>query len=356
MSTNRFYYFLTLILSFSFWGCDSDNNPKPDTDDTYGEGAYVVNEGGFGSANGSITYFTNGEAEQAIYQSVNGEFAGDVLQSVTFDDDTLIYLVLNGSNKIAVAHSSTFEAISTLTDDDLIMPRYASLINDKLYVSVWGPYDEYYSLTDSYILVIDPSTGTVDQKIDTDEGTERLLHNGTYLFASNYNYGASNTVAAIDPTNNIVEKNIEVGAGPVGMVLDANNKLWVICTGTYGGNDGTLCRIDPSSLTIEATIALNANPDGDLAISTDQSTLIYNVGTSVYAMDITDTEAPDAVLFTASDVTAPYGLDVDAATGDIYICDALDYSAAGKVFVYSSTGTLQTSFTTGISPTGVVFR
>ncbi len=51
------------------------------------------------------------------------------------------------------------------------------------------------------------------------------------------------------------------------MVLDVNNKLWVISTGTYAGNDGKLFRVDPSTFDIEQTIDLGANPGGDIGIS-----------------------------------------------------------------------------------------
>src|SRR5437899_2952405 len=75
----------------------------------YQSGVLVTNEGGFGSANGDVTYYnSNGSLQQAIFKAVNGSFAGDVLESIAIDGDAG-YLVLNGSNKIEVIDNNTFQ-------------------------------------------------------------------------------------------------------------------------------------------------------------------------------------------------------------------------------------------------------
>ena len=348
------YYLLFLSVLLVLASCDPDEKNVP----TYGAGIFVANEGNFGSGNGSITYYNpdKNEAVQGLYHSANkDEFPGDVLQSIAFNGPTA-YLVLNGSSKIEVVSGSTFVSAGAMVDEDINQPRYMTIIDGKAYVSVWGPYDEFYSLIDSYVLVLDLSTGAILDKIDTDEGVENLLYNGTWLFASNYNYGGSNTVAVIDPQTNEREDQLELSPGPKEMVLDANGKLWVLCTGSYGNNDGKLYCIDTESLEVVDDFDLEVNPDGELGISADKMTLIYSVGTSVFKMGIDDEEAPEDPFFVASDVVYPYGLDVDPDTGDIYICDALSFSAVGKVYIYTSSGELKTSFDTGIGPTEVFFR
>ncbi len=343
----------TLFLFVFILGCESDDDNKP----TFRNGVFVLNEGGFGSANATLTFYdpeSSGDP-QTILKDKSGAFWGDVLQSMTFDNDKA-YLVLNGSNKIEIANASTLEWESSLSFPDLDKPRYLSVIDNKAYISVWGPYDEFYSLIDSYILVVDLNTKTVVDKIDTDEGVERLLYTSDRLFASNYNFGASSTLAVVDPGTNDLIDQLELTAGPNGLVVDKNGKLWVICTGTYAGNDGMLYRINPSTLKIEDSFELGANPGGDLAISSDKNTLIYNVGSSIYKMSVTDDAAPNETWFDAGDVTTLYGLNTDPSTGDIYITDALNFATAGKVYVYSKEGDFKNSFDAGISPTEVVFH
>lgn len=342
------YLFLAAIAILAA-GCKDDDDKLKGK---YEHGAFIVNEGGFGSANGSVTFFniSTSETEQSIAK-VSGNFAGDVAQSITFKDDKA-YVVLNGSNTIQVFDANTFDHLNTIKDKDIESPRYVEVVNDKAYISVWGPFSNFM-LVDSYVLVYDLKTNTVLKKIDTDEGTENLLYNGNYLFATNYNYGASNTLAVIDPKDNTLVQQIELAAGPSGMVTDANGKLWVICSDIASGK---LFRINPSSLVIEATIDIADSPGTDLAISEDKNNVLYAIGNSVYKMPITSTTVPAQALIDASSVTTFYAFNVNPENGDIWIGDALNYTSIGKTYVYGADGKAKTSFEVGINPTQFVFK
>lgn len=344
-------YFLCVVISVvGLSACDDD-----ETKGKYEDGIFVVNEGTFGAGNGSVTHISStGSATQNIFKNAAGLFAGDVAQSLTFNNGTG-YLVVNGDSKIEVVNSS-FASVRTITDEDIDKPRYVEVINDRAYISVWGPYDENFSLVDSYVLVYDLTTNSVVKKIDTHEGTENLLYNGDLLFASNYNYGASSTVAVIDPDDNSLVDQIEVSAGPAGMVADANGKIWVVCVGGFGAGNGHLYRIDPNTLDVEDEITITGVPGVDIATTPEKNKIIYNVGTSVYSLDITATEESSEPIFEAGDVTSLYALNVDPGTGNVYIGDAPSFTAVGKVYVYSFGGEKITSFDAGIGPTQIVFK
>jgi hypothetical protein len=335
----------SLLLLFS---CKEDEGPKG----KYEHGAFIVNEGGFGSANGSVTFRTDTELEQNILRTATN-FAGDVAQSITFKNDKG-YLVLNGGNKIEVIDANTFESLSTITNKEIVAPRYIEVINDKAYISVWGTFDTNFSLIDSYVLVYDLNTNSVIKKIDTDQGTENLLYLGNYLFASNYNFGKSSTLAVINPSDNSLVKQITLSAGPAGMAVDANNKLWVVCSKSGAGK---LFRIDPTTLVVEATINITSGgPRTRIAVSPDKQNIFYMVGKSVYKLPITATSETSQSLFDAKEVTTYYAFNIDPNNGDIWIGDALNYTSVGKTFVYTSEGILKTSFETGINPTQFVFK
>ncbi len=347
--------FALLILSLCLFSCDDDDS-KPKG--KYESGVIVVSEGGFGDANGTVTHYNpvSGEVEQNIFRNAAGSFAGDVAQSITFHGDKG-YLVLNGGNTVEVVDGNSFERLSTISNAALDKPRYVEIINDKAYISVWGPYEEGgYSLIDSYVLVVDLSNNTVVEKIETDEGTDKLLYTGNYLFASNNNFGGSSTVAVINPSNNTLVDQLQLASGPAGLVSDANGKVWVICTGVYGATSGQLFRINPSNLNIEETIEIDLKVNGDLAVTPDKGSLIYNSGKDIYKISITATAAPTEPIFEASEVVTNYALNVDPGTGDIWIADALNYATEGKVYIYNASGALQSSFTTGISPTQIHFK
>lgn len=347
-------YFLGVFFSASLiMGCEDDNKPRGQ----YEEGVFIVNEGAFLASNGTVTHYnpTSSTAEQNIFISTDGDFAGDVVQSLTFNNGKA-YLVINGDSKIEIAKANTFEPIQTITHPDLDKPRYIEIINGKAYISVWGAYDEFFSLIDSYILVYDLNSGSVVKSIDTDEGTENLLYNGQRLFASNYNYGSSSTVSVINPTDNSLVDNIELKAGPAGMVTDANGKLWVVCVGGWGAENGQLFRINPETLVIEDEITITGVPGIDIATTPDKQNIIYNVGTTVFSIAISATTEPSVALFNAEDVVSVYSLNVDQANGDIWIGDAPSFSSTGKVYIYSPDGTSSTSFDAGIGPTQIVFK
>ena len=345
--------FLIVMISATFFtGCDDDDGPKG----KYEKGVFVVNEGTFGAGNGSVTYYNSaGVAEQNIFRNSAGTFAGDVVQSLKFHEGRA-YLVVNADSKIEVVNGNTFGAISTITDADIDKPRYIEIIDGKAYISVWGPYDENFSLIDSYVLVYDLNTNSVVKKIDTDEGTENLVSTGQRMFASNYNYGGSSTVSAINLADNSLIENITVSDGPAGMVLDSNGKLWVVCVGGFGSTNGYLYRINPETLQIEDDITITGIPGVDIAVTPDGGNIIYTVGTSVFSLPINATEEATEPSFEATDVTSLYTLSVEPETGNIYVGDAPSFTAIGKVYIYSPDGTKITSFDAGIGPAEIVFK
>lgn len=352
MKTN-FYWLALVVGSVLFMqSCDSDDDGDLAE---YDDGVLIVNEGGFGAGTGTVTYVDHsGKVTQNIFRNAEG-FAGDVLQSISLTDDHA-YLVLNGDSKIEIADEETFKRERTLTAPAIDKPRYVEVIGKKAFISVWGPYDENYSLVDSYVLVVNTETLAPIDTIDTDEGVENFLFNGKYLFASNYNFGSSNTLAVIDPTSHELVDQIELYWGPADMVLDKNGKLWVITTGTYQGNDGKLFRLNPTTLEIEDEIDLGVNPGADLELSPDKSTLIYYAGTSIFKMSITSEVAPEAAWISATEVDVPYALGVNPLTGEVYFGDAVDYASPGVVYIYNADGVFQKTIESGICPTQFIFR
>lgn len=332
-------------------GCESDDESPQE----YKSGVLVVNEGGFGAGTGTVVHYdpSSGATHDNIFKNAQG-FAGDVLQSITLTGDRA-YLVLNGDNKIEIADPVTFSSEETFTAPALVMPRYVEIIDDKAFISVWGEYDDNYSLVDSYVLVVDPETLAVLDTIDTDEGVENMAYNGGYLFASNNNFGYSSTLAVIDPEDNSLVDQIDLSSGPAGMVFDKNGKLWVVTEGTYQGNDGMLFRVNPTTLKVEDEFDFAANPGVDLGITPDKDSIFYTLGNNVYKMSVEADALPGEEWIEGTDIVNLYALGVDPVSGEVYVGDARDNATAGLVYVYKTNGGLKTSFTTGISPTQFVF-
>lgn len=335
--------------------CSDDDGGK--TTPTIVTGVLVANEGNFLAANGTVTYYNpeKDSVAQNIFRNAAGEFAGDVLQSITLEGEHA-YLVLNNSNTIEMANSTTFAREKTLADARIIQPRYVSVINGKAYISVMGPYDENNKLTNSSIVIADAQAMNITGTIPMKPGVDDLYYTNGYLFASINNYGLGTSVSVIDPTKNTVVKDLPVMPGPAGMVLDANNKLWVVSRGDYKAEDSYLDCIDPKNLSMGTQIHLDFQAGTDLAVSPDRKTLYFTGGNKVYGISIDSREAPAAPLFTAEDVADLYSFGVNPQNGDFYLGDARFFTASGGVNVYTSTGAFKTSFTAGVGPTQFIFK
>jgi YVTN family beta-propeller protein len=344
----RYALAVLAIAALSFSGCDNDDEKPKGQFET---GVYVVNEGNFGAANGTVSHFnlSTKEATQDVFGTINeGKALGDIVQSMTIDGDQA-YIVVNNSNKIEVVNANTFAEAYTISD--LQLPRYFTTLNGKGYVTEWVSFVE-----PGRVSVIDLQSHEATTSIETDYGAEHIIGVNNKLFVSNT---FTNTLSVISPTSNSVVETIEVGNSPAGFAIDAQNKLWVICSGGYDINynplnDGKLVQIDPATNGILKTIDLNENVSSSLGINKAGSHLFYYSGPMVYRVETSATEAPTTAFITGTN--SFYGLGVDRQTDVVYLSDAKNFSASGTVYRYNSDGTSLDNFTAGMGPNGFVFK
>lgn len=346
MKKLRVNFLAALFVSTAlFVSCD-DNESKPKGD--FEKGVFVINEGNFGSGNGTVTFYNlNDKSTTAdIFGLVNDDRAlGDVVQSMTVAGEEA-YIVVNNDNKVEIANANTFEAIHTLTDVKL--PRYFATANGKGYLTEWVSFTE-----SGRVSVVDLKTHAVTKTIATDDGSENLIAVGTKIFVSN---NFTNTISVISTTTDAVVKTIEVASSPGEFVLDAQNKLWVVCGGDYRENNGALVQIDPSTETVIKTIELTRNVPAKLATDKTKSFLYFYAGKSVYKVSIAATTEPTEALLTEANATGIYGMDVDSSNGVIYVGDAKGFASNGIVYRYNLDGSLIDSFEVGKGPNGFVFK
>ena len=88
------------LLSVLFVSCDDDEEPQLPKGD-YENGILITNEGPFGSGSGTVTYISDdfSTSQNNIYKTVNNEDLGNILQSLTFNNESA-YLITNISNRL----------------------------------------------------------------------------------------------------------------------------------------------------------------------------------------------------------------------------------------------------------------
>ncbi len=179
------------------------------------EQIFVSCEGNYGGNNGSLWYLS----EEQTYE-YSGNPIGDVVQSIYIYENNL-YVIVNGSNNIQVfnINEDSLTPIQ-LIDTDLSGPREMIIYNDFLYFTNW--YTEDVKKVNLFTWEIEASISTPGLPEDI------VLHDGL-LYVSitmNEDWSDGNKVVSIDPNDDSIVDEFEVGPGP-GNLLVHDDEIYV---------------------------------------------------------------------------------------------------------------------------------
>ncbi|PKD16985.1 hypothetical protein APR41_05975 [Salegentibacter salinarum] len=352
---------MAILIGFFLNSCSSDDDnidPEPQPEESYAEGLFVLNEGGFGKNNSSISYIDNNfsNLESDIFSTVNGSPLGDTGQSITFDD-SYAYIVMNASNIVQIVNRYTFEHIHTI-EEGLSNPRYLTLVDDNIYVTNWG---DASNDTDDYIAIYNADTYESTETIRVGEGPEKIISDNNKVYVAlqgGYNY--NDKIVIIDLISNTVETSIEIGDAPNSIEI-SNGYLWVMSGGvpSYAeGIDetaGSISKVDLSTNEITEEFIFPNSTDHPSNFEIEDDTIYYTLNGSVYSMEESATELPEESLFTFTGITSFYGFEIE--NGYLYTGDAGDYSSNGVVRIYNFEGEIISEFDSGgVSPNGFYFN
>lgn len=313
-------------------------------------GYFVVNEGGFGKSNTSISFFdrTTNTMTNDVFAAKNGRPLGDQTQSMTVYDGKG-YIVVQNSAKIEVINPDDFSSIKTISAG-ITSPRFFLGINStKGYVSDWGSDTELAS-----VKVIDLSTLAVTKTIPVDDGANKMVLKGNKVYvANNGGLGIEATVSVIDVTSDKVVTTINTPDNPNSLVVDKDGQVWVGGNGDFDSKEPWIGKIGTDDkLANVIDLGFVSYDYINLAMNNAGDKFYFSFAGGVYAVSTTGGSVP-ATPFIEKGF---YGIAVDPITDDIIGTDAGDFASAGKVYVYSSSGTLKTSYDVGIAPNGVAFK
>lgn len=318
-------------------------------------GVYIACEGQFTVGNASL-YLYKPLADSIfgdLYQNVNGQPLGDVLQSITAIDDK-IFLAVNHSDKVVVLNASDLRTVATIT---VPSPRYIlSVSSTKAYVS---------SLYHNKVYVLDLSSLTVTDSVTVPaNNTEGLCSYGADVYVAAWDT-SSKSIYKIDPATNMVTQSLTVsGYAPHNILVDKEQMLWVLSGNQAKDKRSYWTRIDPSTGNIIATYEFPpaAEPIKPIFNSTKDTLYYieanYSGGTGdngIYRMGIHESALPATPFVGAVQYQYFWALGIDPATGYIYVGDPKGFNQKGSVSIYKQDGSYYRSFVTGVGPGSFLF-
>lgn len=353
MNIKKSIFLVALTAGVLFTSCNSSNElilPKGD----YEHGVLVANEGAFSGGTGTINFISEDYTieEAKIYNKVNNENIGTVLQSVGFNNENA-YLIANVGNKISISNRYSMNKITEITTD-LSNPINIAFLDGKGYVTNWGSGSDQ---TDDYIAVVDLTTAIITNKIPVTEGPEQIIAVGKNLYISHKGgFGSGNIVTVINSINNTIVKTIEVGLVPDEMALDSNGDLLVSCEGKAetswnpAETLGSLVKINTATNEVSATLTFASEFHPNSMVVSDGS-IYFSTSSKVFKMSENATEVPTSEIIT----TPVYSLAVKE--NKIYVTDAKDYKVNGSLKIFdAATNTELKEFTVGLVPGKVYFN
>jgi YVTN family beta-propeller protein len=315
-------------------------------------GVYSLNQGNYGQNNTTITYydFNASTATTDYFMNVNHFRLGDTGSDFIIYGGK-IYIVMNNSGTVVVANAFTMQFIDTIDFKNAGVNRGPENI-------VANGTNVFVSSTDGTVAVIDTTALSISKFISVGSNPAQMAVSGTNLYVSNtggYSAQFDSTVSVIDLNSLTETSKITVGINPGSIAADLSGNIYVACTGDYNAVAPKMVKVSTN------TNSVINSADTAAGIVRYYSGNLYVIGgylglPLVRELSTTDFSAAKANFISdGTTVTTPYSLDIDNATGDVYVSDAKDYSSPGEVFCFDKTGTKKFSFSTSptASPIGV---
>ena len=359
----------------SFLNSCSSEDPEPTVTaplGKYNSGAFVLNEGSFGSSNASVSFISSdlNTFESSVFDAVNpSTILGDAAQSICLNGD-LAYIVLNGSNKIQIVNRYTMKKVGEITSG-LNNPRYMVIANGQAFVTNWGETSNTATVPDptldDFVAVINLTSNTVSSTISVVEGPERIVANSNTLYVSHKGgFGFGSSVSVINSTTKAIITTIATGDLPSTMQI-SGGFLWLLCEGkpSYAPSEtgGKLQKISLSTNAITDTFSFSLNTDHPSNLDLYNNRLYYTIDKGIYRMSLTPVASialPTAPIFSTS-LQNVYGFAVNSDR--IYVSGFNSFSNPGKIEVFAAgesndppVGTLLKSQTVGFFPNGFYFN
>ncbi len=350
----------------------------------YDSGVLVMNQG---SASSSMSWisFDLQNVQNDIFAFVNGNANpfGKFAQDIIFKDEKA-FCTMGGSAKVQIFNRFTMASIGAISTN-LLNPRYMVIVNNKLYVSNFGDYNNN-NVTDDYISVFDVNTYAFIKKIDVPGGSadKMIVNAGKIYLAQGGDSGTGDNIKVIDTASDTVIKTILVGTNPNGLEI-FDNFLWVMCAGESSypvpanESTGLLIKINLTTDALANSYVfpkIYTNPTDTNSqeifqhpknFGVNNGFGYYTIDSKLYKLNLTPIAPATSLAMPGTVIVANAGVSPNAVaikTNKIYVADASSYLDPCPVRIYSlggsqdipTIGTLLKTQTVGIGPAGFYFN
>jgi len=363
MKKNVLYLFLLVFSFFAFNSCTKEEIPDPFPTELV-KGCYVINYGSFGSGGASISKFDYESSEMTnfYYKAQNGgtELLSNIQYAYSHNDS--VYLIGNVADQLITVNPLFEQSRNGLTGE-LENPRLCVAESDYLYISCWGANPDYAEMPGSYIAKYNLNTHIVEETIDLPGGPEGLaIAKGKLFVALNYNM----KIAVVNLSTNAISY-IETPAVTSYFLKDASENLYVsmISTWTHFSTETGLGYINTATDQLSATYPLGnvSSSYGSMIQASADLSKIYvaisaydanwNLTGALAEFNVADKSfGPEPLI---KDISGLSGISVNPKNNNLYVFSAESTTGAGKLAVYSASGSLINDFNVGAFPIGAIF-
>lgn len=345
------------LFGLVFFSCKKDKpNPAITTlpKDSTGR-VLIVCEGSLGNGNSELSVYYPGSDSlfNDVFKNANGQSLGDVFQSVSKINERY-FLCVNNSDKIAVLDTKTWKQIASI---NVTKPRYLlDLGNNRAYLG---------SLFNNKIYVINTATFSIEKEILMPyQNAEGMILNDGIAYVCCWDTACNKLYQIDTKTDQIIDSILLAGYAPQSVLLDKENKLWVMAGNAFKKKEASLSRIDINtkktvqsflfSKGIEA-IKPSFNKNADTLYFLEVN---YNGGAvdnGVFRMPVSSTSLPAAAFISCLPHQYFWGLGIDPASGNIYLGDPKGFVQKGSVSIYNSNAQLKRQFNVGLGVGSFLF-
>lgn len=315
--------------------------------------AYVSNEGSFPN-NGSISRvdLSTGKVTEFLYEDGNdGVSPGAGIQSVAaYSSNGYVVSTGNGGGNLHIVDFSTFTNTTSLS---FSYPRYIDFDGVSAYLTNGNKAGMLYKIS--------TASNNLTDSVSVGNGPENLLITDDEIIVANSGgWNIDSSISFVNLSTFEVDTTLNIGYKPNDLVEDKNGNIWVSCAGLSQWDDNgptapMLYEISAKTKAIlnSYTVGTTDQSISRIAINTAKDVIYYYHGSGdIFSFNIDGSSLNNSAIISGSF----YGIAVDPSTDNILAFDAQGFTSDGMMSVYSTKGSLITSYSVGIGSNGAFIK